>query len=90
MFFTYLRRELRRRRPRVRRWRLRRRWRVRRVPPAGRGRGQAVTVQINAQVTLAAVALAGVLALAGGLIVGGFGGWRAARVRPADALARVE
>jgi ABC-type lipoprotein release transport system permease subunit len=50
----------------------------------------AVTVHLNAQVTLAAVALAVALALAGGLIAGGFGGWRAARLRPADALARVE
>src|SRR5262252_9134246 len=49
-----------------------------------------VTVHLNAQVTLAAVALAVVLAIAGGLIAGGFGGWRAARLRPADALARVE
>jgi ABC-type lipoprotein release transport system permease subunit len=52
--------------------------------------GNAVTVHLNAQVTLAAVALAVVLAIAGGLIAGGFGGWRAARLRPADALARVE
>src|SRR5215475_4121348 len=50
----------------------------------------AVTVHLSAQVTLAAVALAVVLAIAGGLIAGGFGGWRAARLRPADALARVE
>ena len=50
----------------------------------------AVTVHLNAQVTLAAVALAVILAIAGGLIAGGFGGWRAARLRPADALARVE
>jgi ABC-type antimicrobial peptide transport system permease subunit len=50
----------------------------------------AVTVHLNAEVTLAAVALAVVLAIAGGLIAGGFGGWRAARLRPADALARVE
>ncbi|HYV80401.1 MAG TPA: hypothetical protein VE979_19950, partial [Streptosporangiaceae bacterium] len=52
--------------------------------------GSAVTVHLGAQVTLAAVALAVVLAIAGGLIAGGFGGWRAARLRPADALARVE
>jgi ABC-type lipoprotein release transport system permease subunit len=52
--------------------------------------GNAVTVHLNAEVTLAAVALAVVLAIAGGLIAGGFGGWRAARLRPADALARVE
>ena len=51
---------------------------------------KAVTVHLNAQVTLAAVALAVVLAIAGGLIAGGFGGWRAARLRPADALARVD
>jgi len=50
----------------------------------------AVTVHLSAQVTLAAVALAVILAIAGGLIAGGFGGWRAARLRPADALARVE
>jgi ABC-type antimicrobial peptide transport system permease subunit len=52
--------------------------------------GNAVTVHLNAEVTLAAVALAVALAIAGGLIAGGFGGWRAARLRPADALARVE
>ena len=50
----------------------------------------AVTVHLSAPVTLAAVALAVVLAVAGGLIAGGFGGWRAARLRPADALSRVE
>jgi ABC-type antimicrobial peptide transport system permease subunit len=50
----------------------------------------AVTVHLNAEITLAAVALAVVLEIAGGLIAGGFGGWRAARLRPADALARVE
>jgi len=30
------------------------------------------------------------LAVAGGLIAGSFGGWRAARLRPAAALARIE
>jgi hypothetical protein len=49
-----------------------------------------ITVHLNAQVTLAAVALAVLLAIAGGLIAGGFGGWRGARLPPADALARVE
>jgi putative ABC transport system permease protein len=52
--------------------------------------GSTVTVHLNAEVTIAAVVLAVALALAGGLIAGGFGGWRAARLRPADALARVE
>jgi ABC-type antimicrobial peptide transport system permease subunit len=49
-----------------------------------------VVVHLSAPVTIGAVVLAVVLALAGGLIAGGFGGWRAARLRPAEALARVE
>jgi ABC-type lipoprotein release transport system permease subunit len=49
-----------------------------------------VSVHLTAPVTLTAVALAVVLALAGGLIAGSFGGWRAVRLRPAAALARVE
>jgi putative ABC transport system permease protein len=47
-------------------------------------------VHLNASVTGGAIAAAVVLAIAGGLIAGGFGGWRAARLRPAAALARVE
>jgi putative ABC transport system permease protein len=49
-----------------------------------------VTVHLSAPVTIGAVVLAVVLAIAGGLIAGGFGGWRAARLRPAAALSRVE
>ena len=49
-----------------------------------------MTVHLSAPVTLSAVLLAVVLAIAGGLIAGSFGGWRAARLRPAAALARVE
>jgi putative ABC transport system permease protein len=49
-----------------------------------------VTVHLTAPVTLGIIAAAVALALAGGLIAGMFGGWRAARLRPADALARVE
>jgi ABC-type lipoprotein release transport system permease subunit len=49
-----------------------------------------VAVHLTATVTLDAVVLAVVLALAGGLIAGMFGGWRAARLRPAAALSRVE
>ena len=49
-----------------------------------------VTVHLSAPVTMDAVVLAVVLAIAGGLIAGGFGGWRAARLRPAAALSRVE
>jgi putative ABC transport system permease protein len=57
--------------------------------PTGGG-GQSVLVHLTASVTADAVVLAVVLALAGGLIAGTFGGWRAARLRPAAALARVE
>jgi ABC-type lipoprotein release transport system permease subunit len=49
-----------------------------------------VAVHLTAPVTLGAVILAVVLAIAGGLIAGSFGGWRAARLRPAAALSRVE
>jgi putative ABC transport system permease protein len=49
-----------------------------------------VAVHLTAPVTLTAIVLAVVLAIAGGLIAGTFGGWRAARLRPAAALARVE
>ncbi len=45
-----------------------------------------LTPAISADAIIAAV----VLAILGGLIAGGFGGWRAARLRPAAALARVE
>jgi putative ABC transport system permease protein len=49
-----------------------------------------VVVHLTAPVTLGAIALAVLLAVAGGLIAGSFGGWRAARLRPAMALSRVE
>ena len=49
-----------------------------------------VHVHLTAPVTASAIAAAVVLAILGGLIAGGFGGWRAARLRPAAALARVE
>ena len=48
-----------------------------------------VSVHLTAPVTLGAVLLAVLLALAGGLVAGSFGGWRAVRLRPAAALARV-
>jgi putative ABC transport system permease protein len=61
----------------------------------GRFRGAAAaahstTVHLSAPVTLNIIILAVVLAVAGGLIAGMLGGWRAARLRPAAALARVE
>jgi ABC-type antimicrobial peptide transport system permease subunit len=48
-----------------------------------------ISVPMSASVTIGAVVLAVLLAIAGGLLAGSFGGWRAARLRPAAALARV-
>jgi ABC-type antimicrobial peptide transport system permease subunit len=50
----------------------------------------ATTVHLTAPVTVNIIILAVVLAVAGGLIAGMLGGWRAARLRPAAALSRVE
>jgi len=49
-----------------------------------------VYVTLTAPVTLGTIGLAVLLALAGGLLAGAFGGWRAARLRPAAALRKVE
>jgi ABC-type antimicrobial peptide transport system permease subunit len=51
--------------------------------------GHTVTAHLTAPVTIGAVAAAVALAIAGGLIAGSFGGWRAARLRPAAALSQV-
>jgi ABC-type lipoprotein release transport system permease subunit len=51
---------------------------------------QSVTVALTAPVSLQLIGIAVALALAGALIAGGFGGWRASRLRPADALRRVD
>jgi len=48
-----------------------------------------IAVPMSASVTVGAIVLAVLLAVAGGLVAGSFGGWRAARLRPAAALARV-
>jgi putative ABC transport system permease protein len=48
-----------------------------------------IAVPMSASVTVGAILLAVLLAVAGGLVAGSFGGWRAARLRPAAALARV-
>jgi ABC-type antimicrobial peptide transport system permease subunit len=48
-----------------------------------------VAVHLSAPVTITAIAVAVALAVLGGLIAGGFGGWRAARLRPAAALSKV-
>jgi putative ABC transport system permease protein len=63
----------------------------------GRGAGfraasaaPSTTVHLTAPVNANIIILAVALAVAGGLIAGMLGGWRAARLRPAAALARVE
>ena len=58
--------------------------------PARRAAGDAVEIALQAPVSVNTIVLAVVLAVAGGLIAGTFGGWRASRLRPADALRRVE
>ena len=65
------------------------------TPPGGLAHSAAstahtVSVHLTAPVTLSAIGLAVLLAIAGGLIAGSLGGWRAVRLRPAAALARVE
>ncbi|MFI6347724.1 ABC transporter permease [Streptomyces sp. NPDC050560] len=68
-------------------------------PGGGRGGGLAkafggaehtVDIALKAPVSVSVIVIAVVLAVAGGIIAGCFGGWRAARLRPADALRRVE
>ena len=49
-----------------------------------------MTVDLTAPVSLQLIAVAVGLALAGALVAGAFGGWRASRLRPADALRRVD
>jgi putative ABC transport system permease protein len=58
----------------------------RRATPAA---AHTVAVHLTAPVTIGIIVLAVVLAIAGGVIAGSFGGWRAARLRPAAALAKV-
>jgi putative ABC transport system permease protein len=54
------------------------------------GYDHTVAVHLTAPITITVIVLAVILALAGGLIAGSFGSWRAARLRPAAALSRVE
>jgi putative ABC transport system permease protein len=49
-----------------------------------------VAVHLTAPVTITVIILAVVLALAGGLVAGSLGSWRAARLHPAAALSSVE
>ncbi|MDQ0959528.1 ABC-type antimicrobial peptide transport system permease subunit [Streptomyces sp. B4I13] len=55
-----------------------------------RAAARTLDVALTAPVSVTTVAVAVALAVAGGLIAGAFGGWRASRLRPADALRRVE
>ncbi|MGW5650311.1 ABC transporter permease [Streptomyces humi] len=62
--------------------------------PGGGGPGQQSTqntleIALTAPVSLTTIALAVGLAVTGGLIAGAMGGWRASRMRPADALRSV-
>ncbi|WP_369225001.1 ABC transporter permease [Streptomyces sp. R39] len=56
----------------------------------GRQAAKTLEVTLTAPVSVTTIVLAVGLAVAGGLIAGAFGGWRASRLRPADALRRVE
>ncbi|MET8469801.1 ABC transporter permease [Streptomyces sp. NPDC006422] len=56
---------------------------------AAGGAGKTLDIALSAPVSATTIALAVALAVAGGLIAGAFGGWRASRLRPADALRRV-
>ncbi|MET9890652.1 ABC transporter permease [Streptomyces sp. NPDC006465] len=58
--------------------------------PARQTASKALDVALTAPVSVNTIVVAVALAVAGGLIAGAFGGWRASRLRPADALRRVE
>jgi ABC-type lipoprotein release transport system permease subunit len=58
--------------------------------PGRQAAARTLDVALTAPVSVTTVAIAVGLAVAGGLIAGAFGGWRASRLRPADALRRVE
>lgn len=58
--------------------------------PARQTASKALDVALTAPVSVNTIVIAVALAVAGGLIAGAFGGWRASRLRPADALRRVE
>ena len=51
--------------------------------------GSTAEVVLNAPVTISVVAIAIGLAVLGGLLAGAIGGWRASRLRPAEALRSV-
>jgi putative ABC transport system permease protein len=60
------------------------------VPERSAASNTTIAVRLTAHVSLTAVAAAIVLALAGALIAGSIGAWRATRLQPADAFAQVQ
>lgn len=58
--------------------------------PVRQAASKSLDIALTAPVSLSTILIAVALAVAGGLIAGAFGGWRASRLRPADALRRVE
>ncbi|MFD7403887.1 ABC transporter permease [Streptomyces sp. NPDC059866] len=58
--------------------------------PGREAASRTLDVALTAPVSVTTIALAVGLAVTGGLVAGAFGGWRASRLRPADALRRVE
>ncbi|WP_371669482.1 FtsX-like permease family protein [Streptomyces sp. NBC_00289] len=58
--------------------------------PGRQAAAKTLDVALTAPVSVGTIGVAVGLAVAGGLIAGAFGGWRASRLRPADALRRVE
>ena len=57
--------------------------------PGGQSASSTMQIALSAPVSLTTIALAVALAVTGGLIAGAMGGWRASRMRPADALRSV-
>ncbi|WP_030379658.1 MULTISPECIES: ABC transporter permease [unclassified Streptomyces] len=57
--------------------------------PGGQSAQNTLEIALSAPVSATTIALAVGLAVAGGLIAGAMGGWRASRMRPADALRSV-
>ncbi|MEV0471331.1 ABC transporter permease [Streptomyces prunicolor] len=57
--------------------------------PGQQATSNTLEIALNAPVSLTTIALAVGLAVTGGLIAGAMGGWRASRMRPADALRSV-
>ncbi|WP_406351687.1 ABC transporter permease [Streptomyces sp. NBC_00658] len=58
--------------------------------PGQQAASSTMDIALSAPVSLTTIALAAGLAIAGGLIAGAMGGWRASRMRPADALRSVQ